>query len=132
MGVGLVGDATKRRLFAASVDNLLAMFVALMTASYVPELGLAAHAPLIAATGVYLAYFLVQEALWSNTVGKRLFGLRLCCLDGSPCGWAEAAGRTATRIIEVNPVLFGGLPAAQCWADAPGVCRGRGVGRQYG
>jgi hypothetical protein len=34
----LVGDATKLRIFAASVDNLLAMFFAHFTASRLPEL----------------------------------------------------------------------------------------------
>jgi uncharacterized RDD family membrane protein YckC len=109
--VELVGDATKRRLFAASVDNLLAMFLALLTASYLPPsadkrlaLGLASI--------VYLIYFLGQEATWSNTIGKRLFGLQLCRLDGKSCGWRGASIRTLTRIVEVNPILLGGLPGA--------------------
>jgi uncharacterized RDD family membrane protein YckC len=32
-------------------------------------------------------------------------------LDGRPCGVRESLIRTLTRIIEANPLLFGGLPA---------------------
>ena len=107
----LVGDATKRRLFAAGVDNLLAMFLALFAASRLPassDKNLAMGLAIV----VYLTYFLGQEATWSNTIGKRLFGLRLCRLNGEPCGWPEASIRTLARIVEVNPILLGGLPAA--------------------
>lgn len=30
---------------------------------------------------------------------------------GTPAGWREASIRTALRILEVNPILAGGLPA---------------------
>ena len=106
----LVGDATKRRLFAAGVDNLLAMFAALLAASRLPQLP--DGVTMSVAVGTYLAYFLVQEALWSNTLGKRLFGLEVRRLDGARCGWTAAAIRTAMRVLEVNPVLLGALPAA--------------------
>jgi len=74
--------------------------------------GLVAADPSSAAVVTYLAYFLVQEGVWSNTLGKRLFGLRISRLDGSPCGWNAAFVRTVTRILEATPILFGGLPAA--------------------
>jgi uncharacterized RDD family membrane protein YckC len=110
MTAQLIGDATKYRIFAASVDNLLAMFLALLVASRFP--GLADADRFSVAVVTYLAYFLVQEGAWSNTLGKRLFGLRICRLDGSRCGWNAALVRTATRVLEANPALFGGLPAA--------------------
>jgi uncharacterized RDD family membrane protein YckC len=106
----LVGDATQRRLFAAGIDNLLAMFFGLLAASRLPEI--AANDRVGIAVGTYLLYFLLQEGGWSNTLGKRLFGLRICRMDGSACGWGAALVRTATRVVEANPVLFGGLPAA--------------------
>ncbi len=105
----LTGDASKFRLFAASVDNILAMAAALLAASWLS--GIAGEATVGVAVCVYLAYFLVQEATWSNTIGKRLFGLRLCRLDGVRCGWVGASIRTALRVAEVNPILLGGLPA---------------------
>ncbi len=106
----LVGDATKSRLLAAGVDNLLAMVLALLTASRLSLLADADRAGVAVAT--YLAYYLVQEGAWSTTLGKRLFGLRICHLNGSPCGWNAALVRTATRVFEANPILLGGLPAA--------------------
>jgi uncharacterized RDD family membrane protein YckC len=87
------------------------MFLALLTASQLPA-STDKNVAMGLAIVVYLLYFLIQEAAWSNTIGKRLFGLRLCSLSGEPCGWAVASIRTATRILEVNPILLGGLPAA--------------------
>jgi len=106
----LIGDATKSRVFAAGIDNLLAMFLALLTASRLP--GLPDSDRLSVAVTTYLIYFLVQEACWSNSLGKRMFGLTIRRLNGTRCGWGAAFVRTATRILEANPVLFGGLPAA--------------------
>lgn len=106
----LVGDATKARIFAASVDNLLAMFVALFTASRLPALPDPDRLSVAVAT--YLMYFWIQEAVWSNTVGKRLFGLCIRRLNGARCGWGAAFVRTVTRVVEANPVILGGLPAA--------------------
>jgi uncharacterized RDD family membrane protein YckC len=106
----LTGDATKARLFAAGVDNLFAMFLALLIGSRLP--GLPDGDRVSVAVTAYLAYFFLQEGIWSNTVGKRMFGLTIRRLEGTPCGWGSALVRTLTRILEANPVLFGGLPAA--------------------
>jgi uncharacterized RDD family membrane protein YckC len=61
--------------------------------------------------GVYLSYYLLLEGLWSRTIGKFLQGLVVRKLDGSRCGWTAALIRTLSRLIEVNPLLLGGLPA---------------------
>src|SRR4051812_24013947 len=61
---------------------------------------------------VYLAYYAILEALWSRTLGKYFQGLVVRKLDGGPCGWKAALIRTIARIIEVNPLLLGDLPAA--------------------
>lgn len=105
----LIGDASKWRIFAASVDNLLAMFLALFTASRLP--GLPDADRLSVAVAAYLGYFFLQEAAWSNTLGKRIFGLCVRKLDGAPCGLGPAFVRTATRLVEANPII-GALPAA--------------------
>jgi uncharacterized RDD family membrane protein YckC len=59
----------------------------------------------------YLAYFFLMEALWSRTVGKLFQGLVIRKLDGTRCDWKAALIRSALRILEVNPLLLGGLPA---------------------
>jgi uncharacterized RDD family membrane protein YckC len=59
-----------------------------------------------------LAYFLLMEHQLGWTVGKRLVGLRVVDVLGGRPSWAQALLRTALRIIEVDPILCGGLPAA--------------------
>jgi uncharacterized RDD family membrane protein YckC len=110
MSCELEGVAGKGRYFAMGIDNTLAAFSALLTASL---LELPDGGKMIAAVCVYLLYFVVQEGAWSTTLAKRLFGLSIRRLDGSRCGWRGAALRTAARAIEVNPLLpFGALPGA--------------------
>jgi len=116
-GVQLKGDATKWRLFAFNVDVLLALAAALLVGSRIPDS--TDEARLGAAAAVFLSYFLVQEGPFGTTIGKRLFGLRVCRLDGSPCGWGPAVVRTLLRIVEVNPAIFGCLPAALVGAFSP-------------
>jgi len=59
----------------------------------------------------YLAYFFLLETLWSRTFGKFFQGLVIRKLDGSRCDWKAALIRSALRLVEVNPLLLGGLPA---------------------
>ena len=123
----LRGNATKLRIFAAGIDNLLATIVGFfITSSLVRAMPPGAADPividgrelppdpygsgwLIVAFG-YLAYFFVLEGLWGTTPGKRLFGLRVVRLDGKPVGLWAAGCRTLLRIFEANPLLFGEIP----------------------
>jgi uncharacterized RDD family membrane protein YckC len=105
----IVGDATKARLIAVFVDHIIALGVMFFAVMLVPE-----SFPVLKALGfflVYLAYFVVLEALWSRTLGKFFQGLVVRKLDGSRCDWTAALIRGLLRIIEVNPLLLGGLPA---------------------
>jgi uncharacterized RDD family membrane protein YckC len=105
----IIGDASKARLIALFIDHLLAFGLMLLTVAFVPE-----SLPVIKATlffVVYLAYFVVLEGLWSRTLGKYFQGLVVRKLDGSRCDWKAALIRGGLRIIEVNPLLFGGIPA---------------------
>jgi uncharacterized RDD family membrane protein YckC len=105
----MIGDASKARLIAVFIDHLFAFALMLSVLAFVPE-----SLPVVKAIlffVVYLAYFVVLEALWSRTFGKLFQGLVVRKLDGRPCDWKAALVRSALRIIEVNPLLFGGLPA---------------------
>jgi len=104
-----MGDASKFRLFAAMLDNGLAALVALVPAAKIP--GLPDTARWALAITLYLAYYFLQEGFFNTTLGKRAFGLRVVRSDGRPSGWREALLRTLLRVLEVNPLLFGGLPA---------------------
>ncbi len=106
----LVGNSGKPRIGAVLLDNAIASLLSFVIAAGTPGLPIPARA--IALAAIYLMYFLVPEAIWSATPGKMVFGLRVCRADGNLAGWREAAIRTVFRVVEVNPVLFGGAPAA--------------------
>jgi uncharacterized RDD family membrane protein YckC len=106
---GLQGDSTKRRIFAAWIDNagaLVAAAVIAMQLTFLSPLvqGLSAYA-------LFLLYFFVSEAIFSSTVGKWCFGLSVQSIDGTKCTITQAAIRTVLRIFELNPILLGALPA---------------------
>ena len=63
------------------------------------------------ALGLIILWFWVPEALWGATLGKRLAKIRVVDRAGHPPGFLRAAARTLLRVIEVNPLLAGGLPA---------------------
>lgn len=107
--MNVVGDASKARLIAVFIDHLMAAALMLFVVALVPERYAVIKA--VCFFLVYLAYFVVLEALWSRTVGKYFQGLVVRKLDGSPCDWKGAVIRSGLRIIEVNPLLLGGIPA---------------------
>lgn len=107
--MGLVGITSKGRLIAAFIDHLIAFALMLFVVALVPE-----RFPILKGVLfflVYLAYFVVLEALWSRTLGKYFQGLRVCKVHGNPCDWRASFIRNGLRLLEVNPLLFGGLPA---------------------
>jgi uncharacterized RDD family membrane protein YckC len=106
---GLIGDSSKKRMLALGIDGSLAFVLSLIAAGMVNSFG--ETAVIIALCSVHLGYFFVFEALWSRTPGKYLFGLRVCQVDGSRCTLRSAMLRTLLRVIEVNPILLGALPA---------------------
>jgi uncharacterized RDD family membrane protein YckC len=106
----VVGDASKTRLIAAFIDHLIAFALMMVAVAFVPE-----RFPVVKALLfflVYLTYFIVLEALWSRTLGKYFQGLIVRKLDGSRCDWKASLIRGSLRVLEVNPILFGALPAA--------------------
>ncbi len=105
----VIGDASKARLIAVFIDHLIAFGVMLFVVALVPESFPVVKAILFFL--VYLGYFLVLEALWSRTIGKYFQGLMVRKVDGRRCDWNAALIRTALRILEVNPLLLGGIPA---------------------
>lgn len=98
------------RHIAAILDNLLAMLMGLLAAKSISNALPAVQ--IAAAIVVYFAYYFLFEAAISRTPGKLLTGLIIVRKDGSRASIREAAIRTAFRVLEVNPALFGGLPAA--------------------
>ena len=69
----VVGDTSKERLIAAFIDHLIAFALMMFALALVPP-----RFPIVKAVLfflVYLAYFIVLEALWSRTPGKYFQGL---------------------------------------------------------
>jgi uncharacterized RDD family membrane protein YckC len=107
--IELKGDATKNRIFAMMIDNILASILCVLVAAKLPGELPSAVRWVIAGFG-YLAYFFFPEAIWGSSPGKRAFGLQVARLDGGRAGWSEAVWRTLLRIVEVNPLLAGAIP----------------------
>ena len=61
---------------------------------------------------VAFVYYPITEGLWGRSLGKLVTGLIIVDRKGNPPGFGKAIIRTLTRLVEVNPVLFGGIPAA--------------------
>jgi len=105
-----VGGTIVRRHLAAGFDNLLAIILAVVASAIVSE-----EYPVIRVAimfGVYLAYYLLSEGMWSATPAKLVAGLVVVQFNGQSCTWRHSIIRTLFRIFEVNPLLFGALPAA--------------------
>ena len=105
----LKGNTTKARMWALTIYNLIALIVSIAMVAVIPV-----NTPEIKGLIFcfsYLAYFFVPEALFARTFGKKIHKLIICDLNGKKPGVYAAFIRTLLRIIEVNPLLFGGLPA---------------------
>jgi uncharacterized RDD family membrane protein YckC len=105
----LVGDATKARIFAFVIDNLIACLLAIIVVGKLGFENGVVSGTILSMT--YLLYFFVFEAAFGRTPGKMFQGLVVRNIDGQKCNAKQIVIRTLTRILEANPILFGGLPA---------------------
>jgi uncharacterized RDD family membrane protein YckC len=104
------GDASKDRFFALVFDNLIGLVIGIVAAGAIPNNQVVLRATVWVAG--YLGYFFLFEALFGSSPGKMIFGLWVRRLEGGRCSWLQAGVRTLARLIEVNPLLLGALPAA--------------------
>ena len=104
------GDASKDRFFGLVFDNFIGLVIGIVAAGAIPndQVVLRGTAWVV----LYLGYFFLFEALVGSTPGKMIFGLWVRRIEGGRCSWLQAAVRTVARLIEVNPLLLGALPAA--------------------
>lgn len=61
--------------------------------------------------GLIVLYFPVMETMFGRTVGKFVARTRVVNATGGKPSWGQSIVRTLFRLIEVNPLLFGGIPA---------------------
>lgn len=101
---------TQARHIAASLDLVLAMFLSVVPAQQIDE----HHLPLqlTVAIATFLGYYFLLELLFGRTAGKMLTGLKVVDFNGGRCSFGQTFVRTLLRLLEVNPLLLGGLPAA--------------------
>ena len=105
------------RGFAALVDFVLATLLffgaAILFASLSDALGGARLMPFggVAAfvtLAIAWSYFVLLEWLWNGqTVGKRLFGLRVIAEDGAPAGFSAVLVRNLARVVDFLPGFYG-------------------------
>jgi len=89
----------------------LFMFLVLLIASFqvFPQ---GSDAPLFVVGIGFVVYFIGMEGALGATLGKLATKLRVVDIRGNRPGYVKAAIRFALRLIELNPFLIGGLPAA--------------------
>jgi uncharacterized RDD family membrane protein YckC len=104
------GDASKDRFFALVFDNFIGLVLGIVAAGAIPNDQVVLRGT--AWVAVYLGYFFLFEALVGSSPGKMAFGLWVRRIEGGRCSWLQAAVRTVARLIEVNPLLLGAIPAA--------------------
>jgi len=98
------------RLAASSMDQVLMLAAMVVIAKQIhtrPDLWQWATI-----VGTYVGYFFVFEALFAATPGKFFTGLVVVDYDGRRCTWRQAWTRSWMRLLELNPLLLGELPAA--------------------
>ena len=104
------GDVGKARVIAFIIDNVIASILTLALAATIESNDSLLDVILI--LPLFLSYFYVFEITWGRTPGKFLMGLEVLDVSGLPCTAAQIFVRTVTRLVEVNPILFGAVPAA--------------------
>jgi uncharacterized RDD family membrane protein YckC len=104
------------RGFAAVLDFVIALllvFAALMLLSLVPfgggnELFIAGGVAIIVTLVLIWAYFILLEWLWNGqTIGKRVYKLRVINEDGSPARFTAVLIRNLLRLVDFLPAFYG-------------------------
>lgn len=112
-----IGSRVTAQLFDLFLVVVISMALMLLVAQ-IPLLApaWAAFAELLAVIIVsfgFFAYFIFFEGLWNGlTPGKRMAGIRVCKVDGTPIDMRAAMGRNFLRIADFLPFgYFAGLLA---------------------
>ena len=108
--VVLSGRVNTSRFLAANMDHTFAVVlflaVGMNSVELLGDLGAGA-----AALSTYVCYYFLSEWLLGGTPGKLFFGLVVRQISGEACTASQIGIRTLLRFLEVNPLLFGALPA---------------------
>ena len=103
------GDIISRRREATLADCIV-VYVAAITCLHLAGTASDTVKAVICIV-VVSSYYLLFEGLTGVTVGKLALGIRVVSDNGERPSFLQGVVRTAFRLIEVNPLLLGGLPA---------------------
>jgi uncharacterized RDD family membrane protein YckC len=106
---GVVGA----RIAAALIDGVPLLFLLFGVANQFGDLG-GSHRVTIGLFGapfdVYLvsaiAYFVIPEAVWGTSPGKRVMGLVVTSVGGEPVSWEQSLVRNLLRLVDWFPALY--------------------------
>jgi uncharacterized RDD family membrane protein YckC len=71
--------------------------------------------PMLAALALFFAYYVISEALFGRTLGKRILSLRVVSEDGSPISLGAAFLRNLLRLVD--GLFFYLVSAIAVWAS---------------
>ena len=91
-------ELDSKRVLARLLDSLVAGAPALVFA-----LGVAPSLRIFLVS-LTLGYFFICEALWGQTLGKRVLGLRVLMRDGRAATASAVSARTVFRLIDDGPI----------------------------
>lgn len=97
-----------RRRDASAID--LVLLLVLLGLAWLPRVNEENAYPALF-FGIILGYYVLLESLLGATAGKLVLGLRVVDATGHRPGIHRVLIRTVLRLIEVNPIAAGGLPA---------------------
>ena len=112
-----------RRLLAVLIDGLLLLLFGWIIATVFPSSGVMSvggdawdkFKHIGTGTGLQIAlpfaYYIVMESVFARTIGKFVQRVVVVNDEGGKPSLAAVFLRTLTRLVEVNPILFGALPA---------------------
>lgn len=92
--------------FATIISGIVAIAAGLL----MDVVGMKTQASIVAVTLYYLScvlYFIVPIALYGQTLGKRICGLKVEKIDGSPITWGTSIIRYLGYIVSMLPLYFG-------------------------
>lgn len=100
---------TYRRWFATLIDFVFLWMVIAAIGAFMPNYSVGEA--LLLVFGISVVYYISTESLFGQTLGKAVCRIVVVDEDGKRPTVGAVVLRTLTRFLELNPLLFGGLPA---------------------
>lgn len=109
IAAGYSSSLVARRWLATIIDSAALALIFIGPIVVLPETLAKTVMPLLLL--LLAAYFPVMETQLGGSLGKLATGTRVVNLQGGWPSWWQSIIRTLMRLVEVNPMLMGGIPA---------------------